>query len=139
MPAPYRPVGLHEACRAAYRPAGKGRVRMTAGTFDPFDLPSSFDPLGDDSLEPTGQSAYSRHGPPPARQRRVGGAAEPNRGEGPAIEAGAGGRLAHLLQPPRPPGEDGTARLAALEAQVAALTTRLGALEGKSEHPRTAP
>ena len=42
---------------------------------------------------------------------------------------GAGDRLAPLLRPARPSGDDAATRLAALEAQVAALTARLDGLE----------
>jgi hypothetical protein len=76
-------------------------------TFDPFDLPSSFDPLGRDSLEPTGQS----------------------------VLGGAGARLAHLLAQPgqpagaglqaRGPGDDTAGRLEAFEAEIAVLASRL--------------
>ena len=48
---------------------------------------------------------------------------------GSAAPVGPGNRLAYLLQPPRQPGDDGAARLSALEAQVAALTARLAELE----------
>jgi hypothetical protein len=97
---------------------------MSDATFDPFDLPSSFDPLQSDFQEPTGQSAYSRRGPEPTGQsaysRRVSLAPtgqsaysrrDPplHRRQAPASpgplqscdppEIGAGNRLAHLLQP----------------------------------------
>lgn len=89
---------------------------MSDDTFDPFNLPSSFDPLGSDSREPTGRSAYTRHTPEPTgrsaymrqeptspHQRRR--AAEPaaRASESATVEertasAGAGGRLTHLLR-----------------------------------------
>ena len=118
---------------------------MTGDTFDPFDLPSSFDPLGSEA-------------PPPPRRRRVGGAASPSgsdrpeqglepaavgavRGDAgvPTTPIGAGDRLAHLLRPAPPPGDDGTVRLAALEAQVADLTARVAALEAQIRAPTQAP
>ena len=107
---------------------------MTAGTFDPFDLPSAFDPLGDDSLEPTGQSAYSRHGPPPQHRRPFDN--EPVTAALPPARP-ANLRLAHLLPQAatpataaRPSGTacddaEKAARLATLENEVASLTARL--------------
>ena len=114
---------------------------MTGDTFDPFGLPSSFDPLGSEA-------------PPPPRRRRVGGAlgASARHGLEPAAvgavrgdagvsttPVGAGDRLAHLLRLAPPPGDDGTARLVALEAQVAALTARLATLEAQIRAPTQAP
>lgn len=130
---------------------------MSDTTFDPFDLPSTFDPLGSESLEPTGQSAYMRRGPeptgksaysrqdppPPRRQRR-----QSSSGDKPATspppDIGAGNRLAHLLRPGHQPAADRqrartcgkatadpeatTARLLALEADIATLTARLDSL-----------
>ncbi len=123
-------------------------------TFDPFDLPSAFDPLARDSLEPngqsaylrhamgpTGQSAYSRHGPPPPRRRREEGdtaRAEADRPVNP--------RLAHLLPPAEAPATDArpsgatkgdaetAARLATLEDEVAILTARLDDLLAIIDH-----
>jgi hypothetical protein len=123
-----------------------------ADTFDPFDLPSSFDPFGRDSLTPTGQSAYLRRGqeptgqsaysmqPPPRHLRADGGTLRAT-AAAPA-ERAVNPRLAHLLPPaepalrphPSPRGTDGTAtdigaRLAALEDEVAILEARLTSLE----------
>jgi hypothetical protein len=90
-------------------------------TFDPFDLPSNFDPLGYEGP------------PPPIRRVMAAGAYVVSQG------AGAGGRLTHLLKPPdpvtaaRPSGHAGAggtaARLLALEDEVAILTARLDSLE----------
>ena len=80
---------------------------MTDDTFDPFDLPSSFDPLGSD-------------GPPPPRQRRKFAAARP--------EPPANPRLAHLLPPAGPPVPAGPHRPATVEAS-SDMPTRLGAVE----------
>jgi len=114
---------------------------MTGDTFDPFDLPSAFDPLGSEA-------------PPPPRRRRVGSAVGPSARHGPESAAvgavrgdagvsttpvGAADRLAHLLRPPRPAGDDTVTRLVALEAQVAALTARLAALEAQIRAPTQAP
>jgi hypothetical protein len=94
-------------------------------TFDPFDLPSSFDPFGRDSLEPTGQSAYFRRGleptgqsaylrrglehtgqsaysrQPPPRQLRATSGTLPATATEPA-DRPANPRLAHLLPPAEP-------------------------------------
>ena len=105
---------------------------MTNDTFDPFDLPSSFDPLGSDA-------------PPPPRRRRVGGAvgAAPDDTRVPTTPVGAGDRLPPLLlqtEPATPPkccevaaaptgnGTDSVTRLAILEDQVVALTAQVEAL-----------
>ena len=92
---------------------------MTGSAFDPFDLPSNFDPLG-------------QEGPPPPRRRRAVGVVQP--------PAGAGGRLAHLLAPAaaqavgRPGGgcagpSAPVQRLADLEQAVTILQARLDTLE----------
>lgn len=98
-----------------------------ADTFNPFALPSSFDPL-------------DSHAPPPPRRRRgmaADAVARPDK-----EEAGASGRLAHLL-PPAAAGRQGVAaagagsagpsapaqRLADLEDAVAIQQARLDALE----------
>ena len=90
---------------------------MNDSTFDPFALPNSFDLFGSESLEPTGQSAYSRREsleptgqsaysrqdpPPPRWQRRQPPPADnsaDNSAANPPAEIGAGNRLAHLLRP----------------------------------------
>lgn len=98
---------------------------MTKDTCDPFDLPSSFDPLKNEA-------------PPPPRRRRGAepAAAEPvQRGGG-----GAGERLAHLLAPPAGAArlgngpDDMPARIEALEAEIAVLTARLDGLNTLVTH-----
>ena len=104
-----------------------------ADTFDPFELPSSFDPLGSGCLEPNGQSAYLRQDSPP-RRTQAATAAQP-----PLV--GAGGRLAHLLAPAAAPAvgrqrgvgsvapTEPAQRLAEVEDEVTILQARLDALE----------
>lgn len=109
---------------------------MNDSTFDPFDLPSSFDPLGSGSVEPTGQSALSKPNRPLPR-RRPAPPGDKSAAEPPA-EIGAGNRLAHLIRPDRQRaperGKSTTdpeviaARLAALEDDLAILTARLDSL-----------
>ena len=109
--------------------------------FDPFDLPSSFDPLGRESLEPTGQSAYLRRDPAPPNRRRADSSAPPATAAAPP-ERAVNPRLAHLLppaepalrpRPDRPPGhappDETAAHLLALEDEVSILTARLDGLE----------
>jgi hypothetical protein len=111
-----------------------------ADTFDPFDLPSSFDPL-------------SYEGPPPPRRQRRSGAEATVTTAEPAHHP-TNPRLAHLLPPaepalrphpsPRGTGTDGAAadgtatdigaRLAALEDEVAILEARLTSLEPLLAH-----
>lgn len=104
---------------------------MTGDTFDPFALPSAFDPLGSESSEPTSQLS---------RRRRSQSAADPRPVDvpAPAATVGAGGRLAHLLTPPLPPEAepvgDAPTRLTALEAQVAGLCARLDDLQAVLDH-----
>ena len=102
---------------------------MTNSTFDPFDLPSSFDPL---QSQP----------PPPPRRRPAPLPGEP--AVSPSADIGAGNRLAHLLPPgdqcaadrqhapgrgkATPDPEDIAARLLALEDNLAILTARLDSL-----------
>jgi hypothetical protein len=91
-------------------------------TFDPFDLPSSFDPLGSEA-------------PPPPSRRRVAATGANAVSQG----AGAGGRLAHLLKPDKPTAAVGpsgdvqggqtASRILALEDEVAILTARLDGLQ----------
>lgn len=100
--------------------------------FDPFDLPNGFDPLGSDSLAPTGQSAYFRQIAPPRQQRREPGLAPPAPTRDPSA-IGAGGRLAHLVPHAGKPGPADTpeamaARLQALEDEVAILTAQFDSL-----------
>jgi hypothetical protein len=126
-------------------------------TFDPFTLESTFDPLGSEPLEPTGQSAYSRREsleptgqsaysrqdpPPPPRRRQFPTPGEP--AASPPPDIGAGNRLAHLLRPSDQPAanrqpdpgyakattepEATTAHLQALEDDLAILTARLDSL-----------
>jgi hypothetical protein len=107
---------------------------MSDTSFDPFALPSSFDPLQSGSPEPTGQSAYSRQAPPPHRWPVPVSSGPPQCCDPPAI--GAGNRLAHLLRPADRPTcgkaptepETTTARLAALEDEIAILAARLDSL-----------
>jgi hypothetical protein len=107
---------------------------VSASTFDPFDLPSSFDPLQSGSPEPTGQSAYSRQAPPPHRRPVPASPGPLQSCHPPAI--GAGNRLAHLLRPGNQPGcgkatpdpEDTATRLLTVEDDVAILTARLDSL-----------
>ena len=99
-------------------------------SFDPFDLPSSFDPF-----------ASQAYPPPPCRRRAAaatpasdGITKMPGAGHG-----GAGGRLAHFLPPAEPPAPPGTGsagndtdtatRLATLQHEVATLTARLDGLQ----------
>jgi hypothetical protein len=109
-----------------------------ADTFDPFDLPSSFDPL-------------SYEGPPPPRRQRRSGAEATVTTAEPAHHP-TNPRLAHLLPKAKPPallrpsrtGTDGAAavgtatdigaRLAALEDEVAILEARLTSLEPLLAH-----
>jgi hypothetical protein len=107
---------------------------MSDATFNPFDLPSSFDPLGSDAPAT------------PARRRRPAEPAAPARqgssDNEPTKSAGVGGRLAHLIpaadQPHAASGsaagngatpDDGNARLKALEEKVAILTHRFDELQ----------
>lgn len=84
-----------------------------AKTFDPFALPSAFDPFGADAL-------------PPPRGRRS--TASPGQAEGPAPPP-----------LPHPRASDATtARLATLELAVAALNARLDALEETTQARLTA-
>ena len=99
-------------------------------SFDPFALESSFDPL------------QSQPPPPPPRRRQAPALDQP--AANPPPEIGAGNRLAHLLRPGNQPAasrqpdpgyakatsepEATTARLAALEDDVAILTARLDSL-----------
>lgn len=82
-----------------------------AESFDPFALPSAFDPFGADAL------------PAPPGRRSTAKAASPGRAEGPVPPP---------LPRPRTSGST-TARLATLELAVAALNTRLDALEETTE------
>jgi hypothetical protein len=109
-----------------------------ADTFDPFDLPSSFDPLGYED-------------PVPPRRRRASSGAQPEAAAVPA-ERTVNPRLAHLLPPAEPAlrphpsprgtggaGTDGAAtdigaRLAALKDEVAILEARLTSLEPLLAH-----
>jgi|GEM_PF-2457138 len=91
-----------------------------ADTFDPFDLPSSFDPLGSaDPSPPSRQrigsaaSATVHHGLEPAAVRAVPADARPS-----TTPIGAGDRPVHLLPPVRPAGDDTVARLAALDVNA---------------------
>jgi hypothetical protein len=106
--------------------------------FDPFDLPSSFDPLSCEGP------------PPPRRQRRSGAEATVTTAE-PAHHP-TNPRLAHLLpkaeapallRPPRTgtdgaaavgPATDIGARLAALEDEVAILEARFIGLKAQLAH-----
>jgi|GEM_PF-3142656 len=126
---------------------------MSDTSFDPFTLPSAFDPPDRYSLAPTGQSACSRHtlaptgqsacsthGRPPRRQRGLGGTATAE------AERPLNPRLAHLLPAVLPPatdarpssvasdGADTSARLAKLEDEVAILTARLDNLLAIIDH-----
>jgi hypothetical protein len=99
-------------------------------TFDPFALESTFDPL------------QSQPPPPPPRRRPAPSRYQP--AANPPTEIGAGNRLAHLLRPGDQPAanrqrapthgkattepEAPTARLAALEDDIAILTARLDSL-----------
>jgi len=80
---------------------------MARDTFDPFDLPSTFDPLQSQT-------------PPPAHRPR------PPSATSPPTQAGAGDRLAHLLSRAEPATAE--AHLAALEDGVAILAARLDRL-----------
>jgi hypothetical protein len=114
-----------------------------ADTFDPFDLPSSFDPFA------------TAAAPPPTRRRRPGARAAATATE--PADRPTNPRLAHLLPPAEPAlrlhpsprgtggaGTDGTAadgtatdigaRLAALEDEVAILEARLTSLEPLLAH-----
>jgi len=126
-------------------------------TFDPFDLPSSFDPFGRDSLTPTGQSAYLRRGQeptgqsaysrqPPPRHLRADGGTPPATAAAPA-ERAVNPRLAHLLPPAEPAlrphpspggtggaGTDGTATdgtATDIGARLAALEDEVAILEAR--------
>jgi hypothetical protein len=101
-------------------------------TFDPFDLPSSFDPLGRDSLTPTGQSAYLRRGQEPTGQsaylRRgqepTGQSAYLRRGQEPT------GQSAYSRQPPprHLRADGGTLRATAAAPAERAVNPRLAHL-----------
>jgi hypothetical protein len=109
-----------------------------ADTFDPFDLPSSFDPFA------------TAAAPPPTRRRRPGAEVAATATE--PADRPTNPRLAHLLPPAEPAlrphpspggtggaGTDGTAtdigaRLAALEDEVAILEARLTSLEPLLAH-----
>ena len=100
---------------------------MSASTFDPFTLESTFDPL------------QSQTPPPPPRRRPAPSPDEPT--ASPPADIGAGNRLAHLLPPGDQPAtsrqpapgyakattepEATAARLTALEDDVAILAARL--------------
>jgi hypothetical protein len=86
---------------------------MTDDSFDPFDLPATFDPLAPVA-------------PAPPRRRRLAAAAEA--AHGPGAGGGAAGRLAHLLRP-NPSEVANPPSVEDLQAQVAILTARLDSLE----------
>jgi hypothetical protein len=95
---------------------------MTDGTFDPFDLPATFDPLA--PVAPV----------PPRRRRLAEAAATAEAPPGQMAGAGAGGRLAHLLRPRAhgsAPAMDADARIAVLEGHLAALEARIDGLEAR--------
>lgn len=92
---------------------------MSGASFDPFDLPATFDPLAPVTAAPP-------------RRRRLALATAVSEAPDSFAGTGAGGRLAHLLRPRADgpaPAMDADARIAVLEGHLAALEARIDGLE----------